>query len=332
MSPPQSGSALAERRPPDPELLRRVLALAPLLRPTPVVPLRTQGLELYAKLEFHNPFGSIKDRTAYWILKGAVERGELRSGATVVESSSGNFAFALAGFAKLLGLRFVPVIDPNITGVTESFLRRTCDRVVKVEERDETGGYLGTRLRKVQELCAEIPGAYWPNQYGNPDGMDAHYQLTGAELCQQLERLDLVFIGVSTGGTIAGVSRRLKERFPAVRIVAVDAVGSVIFGGAPQRRHIPGIGASVVPELVAHARIDEVVMIPERQTAEACQALLWEHGLFVGGSSGSAFAAARQYPVLMKAQKPPVAVFICPDRGTAYLETVYNPGWVARLT
>lgn len=332
MSPVQSAAAVVERGEPDPELLRRVTALARLMRPTPLVPVRVAGIELYAKLECNNPFGSIKDRSAYWILKGAVERGELRSGATVVESSSGNFASALAGFAQLLGLRFIPVIDPNITGMTESYLRRSCERVVKVEERDDTGGFLKTRLRKVHEVCAEIPGAYWTNQYGNPDGMDAHYQLTGAELCQQLPRVDVVFVGVSTGGTLAGVSRRVKERFPAARIVAVDAVGSVIFGGAPRRRHIPGIGASVVPELVKHAQVDEVSYIPEPQTAAACQTLLWEHGLFVGGSSGSAFAAAQQYAAAAPTQPPPVGVFICPDRGTAYLETVFNPAWVTRLT
>src|SRR5207244_13601574 len=185
------------------ELLRKIL------RPTPHVQLAMTGMNLFAKLEYVNPVGSIKDRPAYWILKRAAERGEICDETTVIESSSGNFASALAAFTRLVGLKFIPVIDPNISGTYESFLRRTCARVVKVKDPDDTGGFLKTRLQMVEHLCATLPHAYWTNQYGNPDAVEAHYELTAGDICAEFASLDYVFIGVSTGGTIAGMSRRL---------------------------------------------------------------------------------------------------------------------------
>ena len=290
-----------------------------------------EGMNLFAKLEYVNPVGSIKDRAAYWILKRAAERGEICDETTVIESSSGNFAAALAAFTRLVGLRFIPVIDPNISGTYESFLRRLCPRVVKVEDRDDTGGFLKTRLQMVKHLCATIPNAYWTNQYGNRDAAEAHYQLTAAEICADFHSLDYAFIGVGTAGTIAGVSRRLKEYYPNIRVIAVDAEGSAIFGGAPRKRHIPGIGSSIVPQLLSHAKIDDVVLISERETVQACRELLTTHGLFVGGSSGTAFAAIKRYAARMAAYKHPTVLFLCADRGTAYLDTVFDPAWTTRL-
>src|SRR6266478_357718 len=159
-------------------LATRLELLRNTLRPTPQVQLAVEGMDLFAKLEYVNPVGSIKDRAAYWILTRAAERGEIGEETTVIESSSGTFAVALAAFSHLVGLRFIPVIDPTISGAYESYLRRICPTVVKVEDRDDTGGFLKTRLQKVKELCATIPNAYWTNQYGNLDAVEAHYELT----------------------------------------------------------------------------------------------------------------------------------------------------------
>src|SRR3989454_5599054 len=209
-----------------------------------------KGMDLFTKLEYVNPFGSIKDRAAYWILTRAAERGDICKETTLTKSSPGTFAAALAAFTHLVGLRFIPVIAPNISGAYESFLRRICPTVVKVEDRDDTGGFLKTRLQKVKELCATIPNAYWTNQYGNPDAMEAHYELTATEICADFDSLDYVFIGVSTAGTIAGVSRRLKGHYPNNRVIAVDTEGSAIFGGAPSKRDIPGLWSSIVQQLL----------------------------------------------------------------------------------
>src|SRR2546430_4452874 len=314
-------------------LVTRLKQLGKTLRPTPHVPLGVEGMNLFAKLEYVNPVGSIKDRPAYWILKRAAERGEICEETTVIESSSGNFASALAAFTQLVGLRFVPVIDPNISSPYESSLRRICPTVVKVEERDDTGGFLKPRLQMVKHLCATTPNAYWTNQYANPDAVEAHYELTAGEICADFDSLDYVFIGVSTGGTIAGLSRRLKERYPKVRIIAVDTQGSVIFGDTPRKRHIPGVGSSIVPPLLSHARIDDVVLIPEPETAAACRELLVTHGLFAGGSSGTVFAAVKRYATKLGRGGPkrPTALIVCADRGTPYLDTVFDPTWTAKL-
>ena len=321
---------LPDRIPPS-NLAARLEGLRNTLRPTPHVPLAAQGMDLFAKLEYVNPIGSIKDRSAYWILKRAAERGEIGEDTTIVESSSGNFAAALAAFTRLVGLRFIPVIDPNISSTYESFLRRICPTVVKVEERDDTGGFLKTRLEKVKELCAAIPNAYWTNQYANPDAVEAHYELTATEICADFNALDYAFIGVSTAGTIAGVSRRLKQHYPDIRVIAVDTDGSAIFGGPSRKRHIPGVGSSIVPPLLAQALIDDVVLITERETVRACQELLTTHGLFAGGSSGTAYAAIKRYAPRITASSHPTVLFLCPDRGTPYLDTVFDPAWATRL-
>ncbi len=317
-------------------LIARLAQLRKTLRPTPHVPLAMEGVQLFAKLEYMNPVGSIKDRPAFWILKRAAERGEISDGTTVVESSSGNFASALAAFTRLVGLQFIPVIDPNISSTYEGFLRRLCPTVVKVEERDDTGGFLKTRLDMVKHVCDTTPNAFWTNQYGNPDSVEAHYELTAGEICAEFDSLDFAFIGVSTGGTIAGMSRRLKQRYPKVRIIAVDTKGSVIFGDVPRKRYIPGVGSSIVPPLLTQALIDDVVLIPELEAVAACRELLDTHGLFAGGSSGTVYAAVKRYASRMArwgfvGAKRPTVLFLCADRGTPYLDTVFDPTWATRL-
>jgi cysteine synthase A len=313
-------------------LRERIQTIQNSLRTTPVMRLDLEPINLYAKLEFHNPIGSVKDRPALWILKRAEERGDITEHSTLIESSSGNFANALAAYSRLLGLNFIPVIDPNITASYELNLRQLCTTVVKVEERDDTGGFLKTRLAKVNELVNTLPDAFWPNQYGNPDAMEAHYELTGGEICEAFSQLDYIFLGVSTAGTISGVSRRLKERFPSIQVIAVDTVGSVIFGGPPKKRHIPGIGSSITPALLKYAQIDDVVMVPEHEAVEGCQELFDRYGLFAGGSSGSAYSAVKRYlPRMRGSLKRPNVLFLCADRGTAYLDTIFNNGWSHRL-
>ncbi len=295
---------------------------------TPVVRLDHDRLDLFAKLEFGNPNGSVKDRSAFLILKRAVQRGELTAGSTVVESSSGNFAISLASFCRILGLPFVPVIDPNTNPATERFLDLACDRVEKVTGRDDNGGYLRTRLATVRHLMSTLDSAYWPNQYSNMDAADAHYRMTGAELCRVLDRLDYLFVGVGTGATITGLSRRIKERMPRTKVIAVDTAGSAIFGDSPRDRHIPGLGSSIRPPLLEYAQIDDVVIVPETATVAACHRMLQRHGLFVGGSSGTVYAAVEEYFRGYRGPRLSVA-FLCADRGTAYADTVYRPEWLA---
>lgn len=296
---------------------------------TPVLRLDHDTLDLHVKLESSNPNGSSKDRSAFWILKRAVERGDITEGTTVIESSSGNFALSMAVFCRSLGLDFVPVIDPNCNALTERQLRTLCRRVEKVSVRDASGGYLQTRLSRVAELRSELAPAYWPNQYANPDAVEAHYRSTGGELSRSLRTLDYLFVGVSTGGTIAGLSRRVKETYPGVKVVAVDAEGSVVFGQPPKPRLLPGLGASIVPPLCEQALIDDVVIVPEVSAIVACHRMYTQYGLFAGGSTGSVFAAIQDYFADRNEPRRPTVAFLCADRGTGYVDTVYNLAWVA---
>lgn len=312
---------------PQHDLVERLIFAERIVRDTPVVPLSHPKVDLYTKLEFMNGVGSIKDRPALWVLKRAIERGEIRQDTIIVESSSGNFACALATFCQILKLKFVPVIDPLILPVYEGYLRAHCEDVAKVEQSDESGSYLKARLRKVQSILHDTPNSYWTNQYENLDGMAAHYELTAPEIYRAVPELDYIFLGVSSGGTIAGVSRRLKEHSNKIRVIAVDAEGSVIFGQPPKKRSIPGIGSSISPALVKQALIDEVVIVPEIDAVNACHTLLRKYGLFVGGSTGTVYSAIESYFGTKQLRGRPKVLFLCCDKGTAYLHTVYDPDW-----
>ncbi|WP_020496652.1 2,3-diaminopropionate biosynthesis protein SbnA [Sciscionella marina] len=308
----------------DRQLLRGITELRAAMIETPVVAL-SHELDLWAKLEYENPNGSSKDRSAYWILKSAVERGEITRDSTIVESSSGNFAISLANFCSRLGIEFIPVIDPNVNATTERFLRKTCRRVEKVTERDASGGFLSTRLAAVQRLRTELDPVYWPNQYANLDALFAHYRLTGGELCAQLDRLDYLFVGTSTCGTISGLSLRVKQEFPQAKVIAVDASGSAIFGDTPGKRRLPGLGSSMRPPLCEHALVDEVMLVREQDAIRGCHELLRTHGIHAGGSTGSVYAALNEY--FSPGEQASVA-FLCADRGRAYADTVYDRAWV----
>jgi 2,3-diaminopropionate biosynthesis protein SbnA len=307
------------------ELVERLAVAERRALETPIIRLDDETVDLYAKLEYLNSVGSIKDRPALWMLKRAIERGQVHPGTTIIESSSGNLARALAAFCKILGLSFIPVIDPCVSPLNEAFLRAHCQVVVKVaEQADDAGGYLKTRLQVVSRLLAERAGSvYWTNQYANPDAMEAHYLLTAGEICRRLPDVDYVFIGVSSAGTVAGVSQRLKEHNPAIRIVAVDAEGSVIFGQRAKKRRIPGLGSSIRPSLLDQAAIDDVVIVKEAETVDACHLLLERHGLFAGGSTGTVYSAIRRYFPAKGGGRRPRVLFFCCDRGEAYLHNVY---------
>lgn len=296
---------------------------------TPLIPLQYSScnrLHISAKLEMFNPTGSIKDRAAQYILTHLVEQGIARPDRILIESSSGNFGIALAAFAKMLGLRFWCVIDPHINSINEQIIRCLAERVIKVDKPDETGGYLLTRIRTIEALQKEHDNIYWINQYANPLNMEAYYETLGKELCDEVSPIDYAFIGVSSGGTIAGVSRKIKEVYPYCRIIAVDAVGSLIFGGQAKKRYLPGIGSSITPSILQYACIDEVVHIREDEAAGCCYQLLKENQILAGGSSGMVLRAIQQYFT-----NPPDTdvnvVTIFPDRGERYIDTVFNRDW-----
>ncbi|RAP26375.1 Cysteine synthase [Brevibacillus laterosporus] len=312
-------------------MINRLLSISHLVGNTPLVTLDHEAINLFAKLEYNNLMGSVKMRAAYYILKQAIERGDITENTTVIESTSGNFGVALATLCKRLGITFIPVVDPNISPIYENLLHAFSYQVVKVTERDETGGFLLTRIQKIKELCQSTKNSFWTNQYGNIDCFWAHYHGLGEEIATHFDELDYAFIGVSSGGTISGVSRRLKEKFPQIKIIAVDSEGSVIFGDQPKKRYIPGIGSSMVPDLLKEAVIDEVIHVPEEKTIEGCYQLFENHAIFGGGSSGTSYYAITHYFKDKLFEKSPNVVFLVPDNGMAYVNTVYDKQWADQL-
>jgi N-(2-amino-2-carboxyethyl)-L-glutamate synthase len=284
-------------------------------------------INLYAKLEYYNPTGSVKDRAANYILKNLLENKVLKTGDHVIESSSGNFGIALSAYCKRYDLKFHCVIDPNITPINERLINSLSYKTYKVAEHDSNGGYLLNRLTKVKELQGMIENSYWVNQYANPLNAEAYTNTLGREICDEMDKIDYIFIGVSSGGTITGVSRMIKKRFPEAKVIAVDIVGSVIFGGSPKKRYIPGIGSSMIPEIIKQARIDEVVYVNERDTIKMCNEMLKVNTIFAGGSSGSVMKAIKNYFMGIECKQKVNVVAIFPDRGDRYINTIYNEEW-----
>jgi cysteine synthase A len=289
------------------------------------------ALKLQAKLEFYNPTGSVKDRAACYIIQKLLDTGDIDRDTTLIESSSGNFGIALAAYCKKRGQKFIAVVDPHITTLNEVLIRSFDARIIKVDQPDDFGGYLLTRVKTVKELCKQIDNSYWVNQYGNPYNAEAYYHTLGAEICGQMDNIDYVFMGVSSGGTITGVSRKIKERFPNAKVIAVDIYGSVIFGNPPKKRFIPGIGSSMRPDILNMAKIDDVVMMDEVSTIENCLALLKKHYIFAGGSSGSVFGAIKKYFANRKITKKLDIVAVFADRGERYANTVYDKEWAQQF-
>ena len=296
---------------------------------TPLVALENPRLHLFAKLEYHNFVGSIKDRVALSILKGAILDGQITEETTVIEASSGNFAMATAAICRFLKLKFVAVVDPNVNQVYRALLDHFAHEVVMIDQKDKNNGYLLTKLAFIDRYCQNNGASFWTNQYKNPRNLEAHYRGTGEELSRQAGHLDYVFLAVATGGTIAGMSKRLKEVFPDVKMVAVDVEGSVIFGKPASSRFIPGMGSGIVPSLIGQALIDEVVYVSEEEEIRGCFELFDRHGLFVGGSSGSVYSAIHKYFDQHPPQGKPKVAFVCPDRGTGYADNIYNAAWRA---
>ncbi|NUP31476.1 MAG: 2,3-diaminopropionate biosynthesis protein SbnA [Streptomycetaceae bacterium] len=287
---------------------------------------------LFAKMERFNPGGSIKDRPAVSMLMDEIRSGRLVPGrSVVVESSSGNLAVGLAQVCRYHDIRFICVVDAKTTEQNLAILRALHAEFEVVTEPDADGEYLSVRLRRVKELVRSIPHAYWTNQYANEMNPRAHTG-TMREIVEALDgRVDYLFSATSTTGTLLGCSRYVREHGLDTKVIAVDAVGSVLFGpdpvsGPPPRRLIPGHGASVRSALFEPGTADEVVHVSDLDCVVGCRRLGLREALLAGGSSGATVAAFER----LRPRLPPgsVCVLIFPDGGDRYLHTVYSDSWV----
>lgn len=298
---------------------------------TPLVELRrmfgADDFRLFVKLEGCNPAGSSKDRPAKELICSGFETGAINADTVIVESSSGNMGIGLAQVCRYFGLRFICVVDPRTAPPNLKLLSAYGAEIDYVAEPDpETGDFLRARLNRVQELLGEIENSYWPNQYANLNNSNAHYKTTIPEIVNALGRVDYFFCATSTCGTIRGCAEYLKASPHPTTVVAVDAVGSVLFGFERGKRLIPGLGAGVIPPLCKEELVDAVVRVSAADCIVGCRRLMRDEAILAGGSSGGVITAVERW----RNRIPPGAncVAILPDRGERYLDTVYSDEWV----
>jgi 2,3-diaminopropionate biosynthesis protein SbnA len=302
-----------------------VVGNTPLIHLTKVFP--EINFNLYAKLETFNPGGSTKDRPALSIIRQAIETGAIVPGSVVIESSSGNMGIGLAQACSCYGLRFICVVDPKTMQQNINLIRAYGAEVDLVSEPDPvTGDFLQARISRVHELLAIYEGSFWPNQYANIYNPIAHRQ-TMREIATELNgKVDFMFCATSTCGTMRGCAEYVRENGLQTELLAVDAVGSVIFGGQSKKRLIPGHGAAVRPALYHPNLADECIHVTDIDCVIGCRLLARTEAILAGGSSGAVLMAVAS----AKDRIPAGAncVMMIHDRGERYLDTIYSDEWV----
>ncbi len=251
----------------------------------------TLGRPLFLKCEGFNFAGSVKLKAATSMVEAAERDGLLRPGSVLVESSSGNLGVALSMIAASRGYHFVCVTDSRCNLATKRLMEALGAEVHTIVEPDPVSGFLGARLDRVRDLLESDDRFVWLNQYSNSNAWKAHFRTTGPAIARQFPRLDVLFVGAGTTGTLMGCARFFRQWHRRVRIVAVDSVGSIAFGAQPARRMIPGLGTGVRPELLDESFVDDVVWVEESDTVRSCHRLA-RRGFLFGGSTGTVVSGA----------------------------------------
>lgn len=283
--------------------------------------------QLFAKYEGSNPGGSIKDRSAFFIISNALKTGEINTSSTVIESSSGNMGIGLAQVCAYFGLPFICVVDLKTTKQNINILKAYGAKVEIITNPDpETGEFLQARIKKVKALLRTIKNSYWTNQYSNINNANAHHQ-TMHEIESVLKgKVDYLFCSTGTCGTIRGCADYIRSQRLSTKVIAVDAIGSVIFGAKAAKRLIPGHGAALVPDLCKVSMVERVVYVSDLDCVIGCRRLVEREAILAGGSSGAVVMAVEK----IRQDIPTGAncVVILPDRGERYLDTIYSDLWV----
>lgn len=303
---------------------------------TPLVKLNrvTRGIpgELFAKCEFLNPGGSIKDRIGHYIIDQAEKTGKIKPGGTVVEATSGNTGMGLAITAAIRGYKTIFVMPDKMSEEKRQNLRAFGARVVitptGVAPDSPLSHYsVGARLAK------ETPNSFYASQYDNPDNRNTHYHLTGPEIWKQTEgKFDAIVIGMGTCGTISGLGKFFKEKNPKIKVIGVDPKGSILkdlFEKKPLSHHtykIEGIGEDMKPGNCDFSVVDEIVRVEDKESYLMTRALLSKEGVFVGSSSGAAVVGALRW--MSQQQNPGRVIVILPDSGNRYLSKTFNDAWM----
>jgi cystathionine beta-synthase len=304
---------------------------------TPIVRLNrvTQGVkaEIYVKLEFLNPGGSMKDRVALKIIEDAEKSGQLKPGGVIVEATSGNTGAGLAQAAAVRGYSCIFVMPDKMSDEKVKSLRAYGAKVVVCPTAvapEDPRSYYSVARRLVQET----PGAFLANQYHNPSNPAAHYTSTGPEIWAQMGgHLDYFVAGMGTGGTISGVGKYLKERNPQIKTVGVDPVGSIYYDYlktgslvGTKTYKVEGIGEDFLPSTMDFRYLDEIVRVTDKECFLMTRRLVREEGIYCGGSAGGAVAGAIKFA--QKIDRPCAMVVLLPDSASKYLSKIFDDAWM----
>jgi len=287
--------------------------------------LQRPDIELFAKVESFNPGGSAKDRPAWMMIEQAFKRGEINHDSTIIESSSGNMGIGLAQACRYHDLRFICVVDPRAQQQNVDVIRALGGEIERVTE-PVGGDFLAARIARVCELIERIPNSHWTNQYGNRDNPRSHELGTIREIDEAFEgNFDVLVVATSSTGTAQGCRDYLRNRGRNVRVIAVDAEGSVLFGGQAGPRIIPGLGAGKEPSLAVNQNFDGMVRVSDLDCVVGCRRLAQREAMLIGGSSGGVLMAIDRLQNNLADRR---VVAILHDSGTRYLDTVFNDDWV----
>lgn len=288
---------------------------------------------LFAKLEYLNPGGSVKDRVAVQIVEDAEAAGLLKPGGTIVEATSGNTGMGLAMAAAVRGYKCIFVMPDKMSIEKVQSLRAVGARVVitptAVEPEDPRSYYSVSR-----RIADETPGAFYANQYHNPSNPRAHYLKTGPELWEQMDgKIDVFVCAMGTGGTISGTAKYLKEQNPSIKVVGIDPVGSIYYDyfktGKLTEAHtykVEGFGEDFLPSTMNFEVIDDVIRVSDAECFEATRRLVREEGIYTGGSGGGTVAGALRYAEQLDG--PANIVMLMPDSATRYLTKIFDDDWM----
>jgi len=300
---------------------------------TPTVPisLRIDGRSrtVWLKLDGANPGGSSKDRTALSLIEDLETRGLLGPDSIIVESTSGNLGVSLSLISRECGYKFMAVVDPNTPPETLGRMRRLGAAIELVDTPDPHGAYLPARLKRVADLCASSPNFVWPDQYANPANPAIHVRTTAPEIWEQMNGVvDAVFVAVSTGGTLAGIGRFFRATHRPTKVIGVDVLGSVAFGGPPGPRHLNGIGSARHSRFLTPDLFDSYIRVSDAESISVCRYLRDHMGVLLGGSSGAVVAACARYlAVHLEIERP---VCLSCDGGANYLSSIFDNDWLTR--
>ncbi len=297
---------------------------------TPLVRLERLGAglasPLYAKVESLNPGGSVKDRVGLLMIEEAEKAGLLKPGGTIIEATAGNTGVGLALAAAVKGYRLIVVLPDKMSGEKIALLRAYGAEVVITATNvapDSPESYNGVADR----LAREIPGAFRPDQFTNPNNPLAHYRSTGPEIWEDTEgRVGVLVAGMGTGGTISGTARYLKERNPNIVVVGADPEGSILSGDSPRSYKVEGIGEDFIPKTFNRQLVDEMVRVSDKDSFNTARRLAREEGILAGGSAGTALAAALKFA--QRLAEPREIVVVLPDTGRNYLSKLYSDEWM----